>query len=105
MKKILGIAALSALSLPAFALDSTPRIDQRQANQERRIEEGLRSGQLTRNEAQRLREGQREIRRMERQALADGRISPREAARIEQAQDIEDRRIAQERHDRQARRY
>jgi hypothetical protein len=60
---------------------------------------------LTRNEAQRLREGQREIRRMERQALADGRISPREAARIEQAQDIEDRRIAQERHDRQARRY
>jgi hypothetical protein len=103
MKKLLSIAALSALSLPVFALDSTPRIDQRQANQERRIEEGLRSGQLTWNEAQRLREGQRQIRRMERQALADGRITPREAARIEYAQDEEGRRIAQERHDRQAR--
>ena len=103
MKKLLGIAALSALSLPVFALESTPRIDQRQANQEQRIEQGLRSGQITRREAQRLREGQAQIRRMERHALADGRITPREAARIEQAQDAEGRRIAQERHDRQAR--
>jgi hypothetical protein len=103
MKKLLGIAALSALSLPVFALDSTPRIDQRQANQERRIEQGLRSGQLTWREAQRLREGQRQIRRMERQALADGRITPREAARIEYAQDEEGRRIGMERRDQQAR--
>jgi hypothetical protein len=103
MKKLLGIAALSALSLPVFALDSTPRIDQRQANQERRIEQGLRSGQLTWREAQRLREGQRQIRRMERQALADGRITPREAARIEYAQDEESRRIGMERRDQQAR--
>lgn len=101
MKKLLGIAVLSVASLPAFALDSTPRIDQRQANQEQRIEEGIRSGQLNRREADRLRQGQREIRRMERQALADGRISRREGARIEQAQDAQDRLIAQEKHDRQ----
>jgi hypothetical protein len=104
MKQVIAIAVLSAASLPAFALNSTPRIDQRQANQEQRIEQGLRSGQLTRDEVQRLHEGQREIRRMERRAMADGRITPREAARIEHAQDEEGRRIAQERHDRQARR-
>ena len=103
MKKLLGIAALSALSLPVFALDSTPRIDQRQANQEQRIELGVRTGLLSRREAERLREGQRQIRRMERQALADGRITPREAARIEQAQDEQGRLIQQERRDHQAR--
>jgi hypothetical protein len=103
MKKVLAIAVLSAVSLPAFALNSTPRIDQRQANQEQRIEQGQRNGQLNRREVRRLREGQAQIRRMERQALADGRISPREAARIEHAQDAEGRRIGEERNDRQAR--
>jgi hypothetical protein len=105
MKKLLGIAMLSALSLPAFALQSTPRIDQRQANQAQRIEQGVRSGQLTRFEAERLRQGQFQIRRMERQALADGRLTPHERAQIEHAQDVEGRRIAQERHDRQNARW
>ena len=101
MKKLLGIAVLSTLSLPAFALQSTPHIDQRQANQAQRIERGIRSGQLNWHEAERLRQGQIQIRRMERQALADGRLSPREIAQIEHALDVEDRRIAQSRHDRQ----
>jgi hypothetical protein len=105
MKKLLGIAMLSAFSLPAFALQSTPRIDQRQANQWQRIEQGVRSGQLNRHEAERLRQGQIQIRRMERQALADGRLSLFERAQIEHAQDAEDRRIAQERHDRQTARW
>jgi hypothetical protein len=105
MKKVLAIAVLSAASLPAFALDSTPRIDQRQANQEQRIEQGIRSGQISRREAQRLREGQRQIRRMERQALADGRITPREAARIEQAQDAQGRLIREERRDQHSARW
>ncbi len=103
--RIAAVALLAALSLPAFAqVHSTPRIDQRQENQERRIEEGFRSGQLNRREVARLREELREIRRMERRAAADGRISPREQARIEQAQDQLSRNIARERHDYQARR-
>jgi hypothetical protein len=106
MKKLLVVAALGALSLPAFAqLNSTPRIDQRQENQERRIEEGVRLGQINRREEARLRAELREIRRMERRALADGRISPREQARIEQAQDQLSRNINRERHDQQARYY
>ena len=107
MKKtrIAAVALLAALSLPAFAeVMSTPRIDQRQENQERRIEEGVRSGQLNRREAARLRAELRDIRRMERRAAADGRITPREQARIEQAQDQLSRNIARERHDYQARR-
>jgi len=102
--RIAAVALLASLSLPAFAqVYSTPRIDQRQESQQRRIEQGVRSGQLNHREAARLRAELREIRRMERQASADGRISFRERERIEQAQDQLSRQINRERHDAQAR--
>ena len=103
--KIAAIALLASLSLPAFAqFSSTERIDQRQANQERRIEEGVRSGQINRREESRLRAELRDIRRMERRAAADGRVSRSERAEIEAAQDRLSQRINRERHDYQARR-
>ncbi|MFO1296993.1 MAG: hypothetical protein U1F25_11305 [Rubrivivax sp.] len=45
----LAAASLSTLAQGAApaAAASTPRIDQRQANQERRIDQGVASGQLT----------------------------------------------------------
>ena len=92
--RIAAIALLASLSLPAFAqVNSTERIDQRQANQERRIEQGVRSGQINRHEEARLRAELRDIRRMERRAAADGRISPREQAYIDQAQNELSRNI------------
>ncbi|MDW8467767.1 MAG: hypothetical protein RML56_00920 [Burkholderiales bacterium] len=94
--------ATAVLSLPALAQTSpAERIDQRQANQQRRIEEGIRSGELTPREAERLQKGQQRIQRMEDRARADGKITPKEAARIERAQDVESRRIWREKHDRQ----
>src|SRR5687767_5773022 len=107
--KIAAIAAFAVCSLPALAQYSTeqysaPRIDQRQANQRERIERGLRNGQLTQREAARLFEHERRIRRMERMAMADGRMSHWERQRIEQEQDLLSRRIARLRHnDEQAR--
>jgi len=99
MKKVLAIAMLAALSLPAFAeTPSTPRIDQRQDNQEHRIEQGMRTGQLTPREAARLERGQARIRQMERQALADGHISRRERAAIDRAQEKQNQLIAQLKH-------
>jgi hypothetical protein len=80
---------------------STPRIDQRQENQQRRIEEGVKSGQLTEKEVARLQKGQARIQKMEDRAVADGKVTAKERARIEKAQDRESRRIARERHDRQ----
>lgn len=103
--RIAAVAVLAALSLPALAeVLSTPRIDQRQENQQRRIEQGVRSGELNRREAARLERELAEIRRMERRAAADGRVTPRERARIEHAQDQLSRHIAREKHDRQTRR-
>jgi len=98
MKKLLTVAVLGALSLPAFAQTSTPQIDQRQDRQERRIEQGVRSGELTPRETARLERGQARIREMERRALADGRISPRERAAIDREQDRQNQLIARLKH-------
>jgi uncharacterized membrane protein YebE (DUF533 family) len=96
-------ALLCAVALPAFAQDttSTRRIDKRQANQERRIEQGEKSGQLTPREAARLERGQAHVQKMEDKAVADGKVTPRERAKIERAQNRESRKIRREKHDAQ----
>ena len=103
--KTLSLATLlatAALALPAAAqTQSTPRIDQRQANQERRIEQGEQSGALTSKEATRLEKGQAHVQKMENKAVADGKVTPKERARIEKAQDKQSRAIQRERHDKQ----
>ena len=103
MKKLLTVAVLGALSLPAFAQYTTPQIDQRQDRQERRIEQGVRSGELTPRETARLERGQARIREMERRALADGRISPRERAAIDREQDKQNQLIARLKHNERTR--
>jgi uncharacterized membrane protein YebE (DUF533 family) len=87
-------AAFAALSLPSFAQHTTPQIDQRQDRQERRIEQGVRTGKLTPRETARLERGQARIRHMEQQALSDGRISRRERAAIDREQDKQNQLIA-----------
>ena len=102
--KTLSLAALlaTAIALPAAAqTQSTPRIDQRQANQERRIEQGEKSGALTPKEATRLEKGQAHVQKMESKAAADGKVTKKERARIEKAQDHQSRRIYREKHDKQ----
>jgi hypothetical protein len=97
----------AACVLAAFALSAqaqtagTARIDARQANQERRIEQGERSGQLTEKEAARLEKGQARVQKMEDRAVADGKVTKKERARIEYAQDRQSRKIYRQRHDRQ----
>ena len=97
-----AVAGALALALAAPAMADTV-IDQRQANQEQRIEQGIRSSQLTAGEAARLERGQARIERMERRALADGRMDPRERRRIMHAQDVQSRHIYREKHDNQKR--
>jgi hypothetical protein len=89
----------------AYAHADTPWIDQRQANQERRIDQGIASGQLTQREATRLDRQQDRIDRMENKAKADGVVTARERARLHAAQDRASRNIAREKHDRQGARH
>ena len=103
--KLLYVAAallLACIALSALAqTSSTPRIDQRQANQERRIEQGQNSGQLTGKESARLEKGQARVQKMEDKAAADGRVTKKERARIEHAQDKQSRKIHRQKHDKQ----
>lgn len=94
------ILLLVALAMTMFATASFAhgRIDNRQVRQRARIHQGVRSGELTRQEARRLRVGQRHVARMEQRAERDGRLSAAERCRIERAQDLQSRRIYRLKH-------
>ena len=95
------VAVLAAFALPVLAQTSTPNIDQRQANQQKRIDQGVKSGELTGKEAARLEKGQERVQKMEDKAKADGKVTPRERERLQQAQGQESKKIYREKHDRQ----
>ncbi len=102
LKHIAAVFCMSAFALPALAqTTSTPRIDQRQANQQQRIDQGVQSGALTDKEAARLDKGQDKVQRMEDKAVSDGKVTAKERTRIEHAQDQQSKRIHREKHDRQ----
>ncbi|MEQ1774718.1 MAG: hypothetical protein ABL891_13140 [Burkholderiales bacterium] len=103
----LAIAVLPGLSLAQTTPAPTPsdkagaRVDQRQANQQKRIDEGVKSGELNKKEAARLQKGQDRVQRMEDKARADGKIDKKEARQIERAQDRQSDKIYREKHDKQ----
>jgi hypothetical protein len=102
MKKIAVVASIALLtSLSALAQGSaaTPRLDQRQANQDQRITQGVQSGQLTAKEAARLEKGQEHVQRLEDKAKADGVVTKQERARLQHAENVQSRHIAKQKHD------
>src|SRR5207253_15300 len=90
----LGLAFCGA----AFAQAGTV---QRDVNQQKRIEQGVKSGSLTNRETARLERGEARIDRAEARAGADNKVGPREQRRIQKAEDRESRRIHREKHDAQ----
>lgn len=98
-------ALILAAPLAVFAqtppAPSTPRADQRQINQERRIDQGVQSGSLTQKEAARLDRGQEHVQNVEDKVKADGKVTPKERARLEHAEDKQSRKVYREKHDRQ----
>ena len=95
---LLTLTLATVFATIASAQAVTPRIDRREVRQHARIHQGVRSGELTRGEAMRLRAGQRHVRRMEARAKCDGVVTPRERARITHAQNHESRRIYRYKH-------
>ena len=77
---------------------------QRNVNQERRIEQGIQSGQLTNREAGRLERGQGRVDRAEARAGADGHVGAGEQRRIQKQENRQSKRIYREKHDAQTRR-
>jgi hypothetical protein len=96
-------AAASAQTAASAPGANTPRIDQRQANQEQRIDQGIASGELTRREATRLERQQGAINKAEEKAKADGSVTAKGRKRLTHAQNHASRNIHRQKHDRQDR--
>jgi hypothetical protein len=87
MKSTRLFAALlvAGLSGGAFA-QSLQTIQQRDVNQQQRIETGLQDGSLNTREAARLEQDQRKVDKLEAHSLKDGKLSPAERTRIAAAE-------------------
>ena len=97
---VIGIVTL-AVATPAFAQET--RVDRRQDRQEQRIDKGVQSGALTPHETRKLEQGQQHVEKLETRAQADGKVTGKEKARLEHAQDVQSKRIYKQKHDAQTR--
>ena len=100
----LTAVALLTLAHSASAQTATPGINARQHNEQARIRQGVRSGELTRPEAARLRTREADIREDKREAKADGVVTPAERHEIRKDENQASRAIYRQKHDAQVRR-
>ncbi len=99
MRILIAAILFTAFALPAAAQTGTPGVDRRQYNQERRIDQGVHNGTLSKREARRLDRNQRHVDAMENRAKRDGVVTRRERARMQVAQDRQSRKIYRQKHD------
>ena len=101
MKKVIvSLVFGSLLSVPLYAANP---INRREHNQRERIEQGVKSGELTRAETKRLAKEEARIRAVEKRDKADGKITPREALKLDRMLDKTSRDIYKQKHDNQER--
>src|SRR5882672_9727959 len=93
----LGVIAAGLLSTATLA-QTVQEDQQRDVNQQQRIEQGLQSGQLSTREAGQLERQQQHVDKMEAHDLLDGSISSGEQARLNAAQNRASASIAADKH-------
>lgn len=105
MKKFLFAAAILIIASTGLinAQSGTRSNTARQATQQARIGEGVKSGELTRTETARLEREQRRIQIEKRIAKADGTVTPAEKRFLRKEQKRSSRHIARQKNDGQER--
>lgn len=104
MKKILAIGLMTGIILvmvagSVFAGNTyDPVISDRIAEQQKRIDEGIASGQLTRAEADILQDNLNWIKAEETRLKADGKLTPKEGARLNKMLDRNSNMIYKKKH-------
>lgn len=92
------------LSVSFLTVVAEARRDQRrEGRQQARIAEGVKSGELNRKEARRLRHGQQRVDHAQNKAAADGVVTDQEKLKLEKMQDVQSKRIYRQKHDEQKR--
>lgn len=104
MKKAVVLIALLAIgALSVSAQTATPRVTKRQVQQQARIKDGVKSGELTRREARKLERQQAKIAVDKAKAKSDGVVTPAERRKLTREQNRASKRIYHEKHDAQIR--
>lgn len=97
------VALLVVLSVGSvWSQTKTPRVDRRERRQQARIQEGVKSGELTGKEATKLEVQQGKIQADEMKAKADGTISPAERMKLKREQNRANRNIYRKKHNKPA---
>lgn len=105
MKKIItkivtGSVACMFIVATAFAADNDPGIQQREINQQNRINQGIQSGQLTPREAGKLETQQARIKQREERMTArdGGQLTAQDKAKLTRQQNNASRNIYRKKH-------
>jgi len=107
MNKLIKVSLLMTalvVSAQTFAADGhagrhDPGVNHRQHHQDARIKQGVKSGELTHEEAKGLRQDRREIRQKEHAYKADGTLTKDERKDLHQDLNAMNKEIYQEKHD------
>ena len=99
MKRSILLAAIIVSGIQfTHAQTAMSQINHRQRNEQRRIKQGERTGELTKWESRKLEREQREIRRDKRYARADGKLTTTERREIKREQGKAGRDIYHKKH-------
>ena len=88
-----------AVTIGVNAQTTTTKIDQRETNQQTRVQNGVATGALSNREAVRMEAGQAKVAKMEDAAKADGKVTRAERKAINRQQNKQSRRIHRQKHD------
>jgi len=99
---IAGAISLNAqTATPPPASTNSPKMDQREVNQQKRIGEGVENGSLNARETTRLEKQEAAIDKQESKMKSDGHFTAAERAKITREQNATSRRIYRQKHDAQ----
>ncbi len=96
------LVSFVSIGSAAFA-QTTPRVKERQINQQKRIADGVGSGELTAKETRNLEAREVKIQHDKREAKADGVITAKERVKLHREQSRASRAIYRQKHDAQSR--
>ena len=100
MKIVIGIGSAMVLLSSALYAGPTddPGIQKKEQNQQKRIDQGINSGQLTHKEAGKLEKEQTRIRQDEARMKSDGKLTNKERRKLDREQNKASKDIHKKKH-------
>ena len=104
-KTLLTLSILLFVISGLFAqTNKTPKLNQKQKEQFTKLENGVKSGELTKKETKKLLRQEAKLQKHKKIAKSDGVVTPKERAKLNKEAKKLDKKIFDQKHDRQKRR-